>query len=175
MRIVAAVFLLGCALRAEPPSIVDLQPRGAQKGKPFSLTVVGQNLGEGVSVISNLPASFTSMASEKQGTATFLVEPKTEWAVGVYTIRVKGSNGLSNILLFSVGAFPEITEDESRPGALPHQNDSIERAQALPSAAVTVNGTLQGPERDIFRIQAKAGERRFLKWKRGARGRRSTR
>jgi hypothetical protein len=162
MRIVAAVLLLACALRAEPPSIVELQPRGAQKGKPFSLTVVGQNLGEGVSVISNLPASFTPLASEKKGTATFLVEPKTEWAVGVYTIRVKGSNGLSNILLFSVGAFPEITEEESRPGALPHQNDSIERAQALPSAAVTVNGTLQGPERDIYRIQAKAGERRVF-------------
>jgi hypothetical protein len=82
--------------------------------------------------------------------------------VGVYTIRLKGSNGISNILLFSVGAFPEITEEESRPGAAPHQNDSIEKAQALPSAAVTVNGTLQGPERDIYRIQAKAGERRVF-------------
>jgi hypothetical protein len=158
----AAGLLLACALWAEPPSIVELQPRGAQKGRPFSLTVVGQNLSEGVSVISNLPASFTPMASEKQGTATFLVEPKSEWAVGVYTIRVKGSNGISNILLFSVGAFPEIAEDESRPGASPHQNDSIERAQALPSTPVTVNGTLQGPERDVYRIQAKAGERRVF-------------
>jgi hypothetical protein len=161
MRIVAAVLLLAGALKAQP-SIVELQPRGTQKGKPFSLTVVGQNLGEGASVISNLPASFTPMASEKQGTASFLVEPKAEWAVGVYTIRVKGSNGLSNILLFSVGAFPEIEEDESKPGALPHQNDSIERAQALTTSPVTVNGTLQGPERDIYRIQAKAGERRVF-------------
>jgi hypothetical protein len=162
MKTVAAALLFAGMLWAEPPSIVELQPRGAQKGRAFSLTVVGQNLGEGVSVISNLPASFTPMASEKQGTATFLVEPKTEWAVGVYTIRVKGSNGLSNILLFSVGAFPEISEDESTPGALPHQNDSIERAQPLPSSPVTVNGTLQGPERDMYRIQAKAGERRVF-------------
>jgi hypothetical protein len=166
MRIVAAGLLLACALWAEAPSIVELQPRGTQKGKAFSLTVVGQNLGEGLSVISNLPASFTPMGSEKQGmadrTATFLVEPKSEWAVGVYTIRLKGPNGLSNVLLFSVGAFPEITEEESKPGALPHQNDSIEKAQALPSMPVTVNGTLQGPERDLYRIQAKAGERRVF-------------
>jgi hypothetical protein len=80
----------------------------------------------------------------------------------VYTIRVQGANGISNILLFSVGAFPEIDEEESQPGALPHQNDSIERAQALPSTPVTVNGTLQGPERDFYRIQAKAGERRVF-------------
>ena len=59
--------------------------------------------------------------------ATFLVEPTAEWDVGVYPIRVKGANGISNILLFTVGAFPEITEEESRPGSLPHQNDTIER------------------------------------------------
>ncbi|MGA3202975.1 MAG: hypothetical protein ABSF12_10845 [Bryobacteraceae bacterium] len=166
MRGLAAGLLLTCALWAEPPSIVELQPRGTQKGRPFSLTVVGQNLGEGLSVISNLPAAFTPLGDAKESmanrTATFLVEPKAEWAVGVYTIRLKGSNGLSNVLLFSVGAFPEIAEDESRPGASPHQNDSIERAQALPSGPVTVNGTLEGPELDIYRIQAKAGERRVF-------------
>ncbi len=166
MKTVAAAFLLVLTLHAEPPSILELQPRGAQRGRPLSLTIVGQNLGEGVSVISNLPASFTPISNTKQGmpsrNASFLVEPKGDWAVGVYTIRVKGPNGLSNVLLFSVGAFPEIPEDESRPGAEPHQNDSIERAQALPSTPVTVNGTLQGPERDIYRIQVKAGERRVF-------------
>jgi hypothetical protein len=166
MKTVAAALLVTCALWAQPPSIVELQPRGAQKGRPFSLTVVGQNLGEGLSVISNLPAAFTPMGSAKQGmgnrNAAFLVEPNADWTVGVYTIRLKGSNGLSNVLLFSVGAFPEIAEEESLPGAAPHQNDSIERAQPLPSTSVTVNGTLQGPERDVYRIQAKAGERRVF-------------
>lgn len=165
MRTLVAGLLLTCALWADPPSLVELRPRGTQKGRPFELTVVGQNLGDGMTVISNLPASFTSMGDVKQGmakSATFLVEPKAEWAVGVYTIRLKGPNGLSNVLLFSVGAFPEIPEEESRPGASPHQNDSIEHAQALPSSPVTVNGTLEGPERDIYRIQAKAGERRVF-------------
>ena len=67
-----------------------------------------------------------------------------------------------NILLFSVGAFPEITEEESRPGSLPHQNDSIERAQTIPSTALTLNGALEGPERDVFRLHVNAGERRVF-------------
>jgi len=166
MKALAAGLLLACALYAAPPSIVELQPRGSQKGRPFTLTIVGSNLGEGANVISNLPATFTAMASPRQAmagrNATFLVEPTTEWTVGVYTIRVQASNGLSNVLLFSVGAFPEIAEEESQPGALPHSNDSIERAQTIPSTPVTVNGTLQGAERDVYRIQVKAGERRVF-------------
>src|SRR5581483_7122905 len=113
-----------------------------------------------------LPASFTALGTEEPGmagrSATFLVEPTAEWAVGVYPVRIRAANGISNILLFSVGAFPEITEDESRPGSLPHQNDSIERAQPIPSTPITLNGTLKGPERDVYRVQLKAGERRVF-------------
>src|SRR5258707_326957 len=133
MRIVAAGLLFAFALFAAAPSIVELQPRGTQKGRPFTLTIVGLNLGEGLNVISNLSATFTALSSGKPAmaskNATFVVDPTADWAVGVYTIRVKGANGISNLLLFSVGAYPEIMEEESRPGALPHQNDSIERAQ----------------------------------------------
>ena len=170
MKTIAAGLMLAYALQAAPPTIAELQPRGTQRGRPFTLTIVGTNLGEGANVISNLPATFTPMSPSKPTSgmatpgrnATFLVEPTAEWAVGVYTIRVKGTNGISNLLLFSVGAFPEIVEEESRPGSLPHQNDSIERAQSLPATPVTVNGTLQGAENDVYRIQAKAGERRVF-------------
>lgn len=165
MRLVAALTLSLAAYGAAPV-LTELQPRGAQKGRPFTLTIAGMNLGEGASVISTLPASFTSLGPEKPGMrdkyATFLVEPSADWAVGVYPIRVRAPNGISNILLFSVGAFPEITEEESRPGSLPHQNDSIEKAQTIPSTPITLNGTLKGPERDVYRIQVKAAERRVF-------------
>ena len=166
-----AVFTLASFLYGGPPTITELRPRGAQKGRPFNLTIAGTNLGEGASILSTLPATFTPIglekpATEKPGMETrataFLVEPTAEWNVGVYPIRVKAANGLSNILLFTVGAFPEITEEESRPGALPHQNDSIEKAQTIPSTSLTLNGTLKGPERDVYRLHVKAGERRVF-------------
>lgn len=165
MRFLAALVFASVAFAAAPV-LTELEPRGAQKGRPFTLTVVGTNLGEGASIISTLPANFTALGPVKPEmagkSATFLVEPTGPWAVGVYPVRIKAENGISNILLFSVGAFPEIMEEESRPGALPHQNDSIERAQTIPSTPLTLNGQLRGPERDVYRLQVKAGERRVF-------------
>ena len=160
------LLTLAAALAAAPPVINELQPRGAQKGRPFTLTIAGQNLGEGVRVLSSLPATFTPMAPatgmSESRYATFLVEPKADVEVGVYPIRVQAADGLSNILLFSIGSLPEINEEESQPGAAAHSNDSIEKAQSLPSTAITLNGTLRGAERDVYRIQVKAGERRVF-------------
>jgi len=156
------------------PVITDVQPRGAQKGKPFTLTFTGRNLVEGAKIWSTMPASFTLLtpdqpapvpgaAMQPEGRyATFLVEPTADLAVGVYAIRVVTSEGMSNVQLFTVGAFPEISEDESRPGAPPNTNDRVDDAQPLPPPPFTLNGTLRGPERDLFRLSARAGDKRVI-------------
>lgn len=165
MRMLTALIFVSLAWGAAP-TITKLEPRGAQKGRPFTMTVIGAGLAEGPTVLSTLPATFTALAPEKPGMenryATFLVEPTADWALGVYPIRIKAANGISNILLFTIGAFPEITEEESRPGSLPHQNDTIEKAQTIPSTSLTLNGNLSGPERDVYRVHVKAGERRVF-------------
>lgn len=163
-----ALFFLTGTLFAAPPIVTDLQPRGAQKGRPFTLTLVGRYLGDGAKVRSPMPATFTPMAPEKTGPmldgryATFLVEPQKDLAVGVYPIRLETPDGISNIQFFTVGAFPELPEVESEAGAKPNQNDTTESAQSLPASAVTVNGTLRGAERDYYRLTAKAGEKRVF-------------
>jgi len=163
MRI-AATTLLAVSTCFAQPVITDLQPRGAQKGRPFKLTVLGRDLTEGARIDSTLPATFTPLGPEKgvMGGATFLVEPTGDTAVGVYPIRVVAPSGISNLQLFSIGAFPEVTEEESRPGALPNSNDTIETAESVPSTPITVNGKLRGPERDVFRVFAKGGEKRVI-------------
>jgi hypothetical protein len=157
------LWLLTTGICASQPVITDLQPRGAQRGRPFTLTLIGKDLGEGARIESTLPATFTPLGPEKgiMG-ASFLVEPAGDPAVGVYPIRVITPYGISNVQLFAIGAFPEFPEDESRPGALPNSNDTIETAQPLPSTPLTVNGKLRGPERDVYRVSAKAGERRVI-------------
>ena len=173
LLMVSASLLSAPSLSAQPV-ISELQPRGAQKGKPFTLTLTGRNLGEGAKIRSTLPATFTLLtpelppqlrggAMQDEGRyATFLVEPSGELAVGVYPIRVVTSEGISNVQLFTVGAFPEIPEDESQPGVLPNTSDTIEDAQLLPSPPFTLNGTLRGPERDMFRLSVKGGEKRVI-------------
>ena len=170
---VSASMVSASSLSAQPV-ITDLQPRGAQKGKPFTLTLAGRNFGEGAKIQSTMPASFTLLTPDQpariQGGpmpeegryATFLVEPLADLAVGVYPIRIVTCEGISNVQLFTVGAFPEFIEDESRPGALPNTSDSMETAQPLPPAPFTLNGTLFGPERDMFRLSVKAGEKRVI-------------
>src|ERR1700678_3385974 len=146
------LWLVSAGVLCAQPTIADLQPRGAQKGRPFTLTLVGKNLGDGGKIWSTMPATFTPLAPEKTGPmtegryATFLVEPSNDLAVGVYPLRVERPDGISNIQLFTAGAFPEYIEDESRPGALPNSNDTIETAQALPPGPLTLNGTLRGAE-----------------------------
>ena len=164
MKIGLSTWLMTVAVCAAQPVITDLQPRGAQKGRPFTLTVIGRELGEGARIESTLPATFTPLGPEKgvMGGSSFLVEPAGEAAVGVYSVRVVTPDGISNIQLFSIGTFPEYTEDESRPGAIPNSNDTIETAQPLPPGPLTVNGKLRGPERDVYRIAAKAGEKRII-------------
>jgi hypothetical protein len=165
MRI--ALALMAVAAWAAPPVMTELQPRGAERGRPFLLTIVGRELGEAPRIISPLPATFTLTVQQDpmmpaNRYATFLVEPRADAAIGTYPLRVESAAGLSNVLFFTLGAFPETLEEESKPGAKPNSNDSIESAQVLSQSPLTVNGTLRGPERDLYRVYGKAGETRVF-------------
>jgi len=162
-RVAALLFSISLAASAAAPELTELEPRGAQRGKSFTLTIVGKNLPEGAKVLSNLPAMFTPLTPPEEKMAAgrtlpFLVELKADAAVGTYPIRVQTQEGVSNILLFAVGAFPEVVEEESKPESREHSNDSIETAQHI-EAPVIVNGTLKGADRDYYRIHAGRSER----------------
>ncbi len=167
-RLLGALFLgvlLSSAQGAGGPTLKRLDPPGAQRGSAFTLTLVGRNL-QGAEIVSTLPGSFTSLTASKQvdgGGKTeeerpFLVELPRETAVGLYAFRLRSPEGLSNALLFSVGAFPEVFEEESRQAVHQTMNDSVEGSQLLQIPA-TVNGTLSGPDRDHYRFNGKRGQR----------------
>jgi hypothetical protein len=163
------MLAFAAALIAGPPSLVELQPRGAERGRPFTLTFVGRDIPEGARVWSTMPATFTPVIaqtgkamSEAGRSAQFLVEPKTDLAPGVYPVRLEAPTGISNLLLFSVGTFPELTEQESLPYSEPNRNDTIENSEFVQTVPVTMNGTLKGAERDLFRVYGKAGETRIF-------------
>lgn len=165
-RVTVFVFSSALALSAAAPELMELEPRGAERGKSLTVTLVGTNLVEGSQVLSTLPATFTPLTPPQDKMAVgrqlpFLVELKADAPVGAYPVRVQTPDGLSNILLFTVGAFPEVVEEESKPESREHSNDSIETAQRI-DPPVTVNGTLNGPDRDYYRIRARQGEHLVL-------------
>jgi hypothetical protein len=169
MRLTVSILLLVQAAFAGAPVITELQPRGADRSRPFTLVIIGRDIPAGSRISSTLPASFTPVNPPQMETmmtpgraAAFLVEPKADAPPGVYPIRLESPKGISNVLLFTVGTFPEVMEEESQPYSRPNRNDAIETAEPLSSTPLTVNGTLRGPERDIYRVYGKAGERRVF-------------
>jgi len=156
------LLIFACeAVLAAAPVLTELQPRGAQQGKTFTLTLMGRDIPADAKIVSTLPAVFTPLTSTMGKGVPFLVETKSDVAIGTYPIRVETTQGISNILFFTVGAFPEIDEAE-KPTEKNDKNDTIATAQPIKSTPVTINGTLTGADRDFFRVYGKGGERRVF-------------
>ncbi len=150
---------------AQPPVLQQLDPPGGQLGQALVLKLVGRSLPAAANIITPLPATFTPMTPAKTSSGepgsqelAYLVELGSDASLGLYPIRVSSPAGLSNILLFSVGAFPEVREEESLLSAHEAVNDSPAAAQLLKRIPVTVNGRLHGPERDLYRIEGRKGD-----------------
>ena len=148
---------------AAAPMLERLEPRGAQRGKAVKLTLVGTGLTSEAEILTSLPAGVTPLTPPKrEGRAgrelPFLLEIPADAAIDTYPIRIRTREGLSNVLLFTLGAFPETVEDESEAEIEDPLNDSIRTAQQV-TTPVIVNGNLGPGDRDYYRFEARAGER----------------
>jgi len=149
------ILMVVPCLLAVQPELRELQPPGAQRGKTFSLTLKGEALESGAEVITTLPATISRLAPPKDlqtpdSELLFLVQLPDDAPVGLYPIRVHTENGLSNVLIFSVGDLPEAFEKEP--------NNSIDQAQPI-TVPVTVNGSLAAADQDFYRLSVQARER----------------
>jgi len=165
-----ALVLSPC--EAAAPVLKGLEPRGARQGQVFTLKLKGEGLAAGAEISTSLPGSVTRLAPSQDLAAAetelpLLVQLNEQARVGLYPIRIRTEEGLSNVLLFSVGIFPEVVESESLlPDLMKREldkqrNDTLATAQKV-TVPVTINGTLTGPDRDYYRFTAKAGERLVL-------------
>lgn len=159
MRLTLLFALAGLAFAA--PNLRDLSPRGGQRGKTIQLVLKGAELRPGAQLQTTLPAGISRLVPSKElmrpdSELPFLVEIKKDAPIGLYPVRVLTDDGLSNVLLFSVGEFAEVEETEA---SEPKQtNAELKSAQAL-TAPVTVNGTLPEADVDLYGFDAKAGQR----------------
>ena len=158
------------AFAAGAPVLRELSPRGAQRGKTFTLYLRGDELTPGAELKTTLPAVFSRLTLTKDPMAEtnrsaapnsvlpFLVTLRPDAPTGFYPVRLIAPNGISNVLLFTVGDLPEIDEIESKDPK--RSNDSPATAQKIP-VPVTINGTLDGADIDVdnYVFTAKAGQK----------------
>jgi hypothetical protein len=148
-------LLVTPSLLATEPVLKALIPPGAQRGKPLTLTLKGEALTSSAEVVTTLPGTLSRLAPPKDAAVPdsellYLLQVPEGAPVGLYPIRVRTNNGLSNVLIFSVGDFPEILEKEP--------NNTIEQAQPI-SPPVTISGNLTAADQDFFKVNARAHER----------------
>ena len=160
LTLLLASSLFAPALTAAAPELTKLEPRGAQRGTAVQLSLRGYGLTAETRLLTNVPGALTRLTPKRDPgrELRYLLELSKDAPVGAYPIRVETPDGISNILLFTVGPFPETTEAESEARRQEYSNDTAEGAEPFESP-VTVNGTLRGADRDWYRISGRPGER----------------
>ncbi len=155
-----------CTPLLAQPVLEQLHPRGGRTGTAVRIVLSGKRLGPDPRLLSQAPVVATPLSGPSAAgqmpprKLTYLLEVRRGARPGAYPVRVETSEGISNALLFTVHEFPQVTELESDP-----ESESDAAANDLPETAqpvdvpVTVEGRLQGPERDMFRIEAREGQR----------------
>ena len=144
-----------CPLLAVGPVLKDLQPRGGQRGKTFTLTLKGEDLAPGADLLTPLPCTITKLSpphgEEMPGNeVAYLIHLPDDAAVGAYPLRIRTAAGLSNVQIFAVSDLPELAEIEP--------NDSIAEAQPV-TLPIAISGHLKGADQDYYSFTAGARQR----------------
>ena len=151
------LWVLAVGFVQASPSLKTLRPFGAQRGTTFTLTLVGQELTAGSELITTLPATISRLGPSRdlktpETELPFLIELRADAPLAHYPVRLRTREGISNVMLFSVGDFPEIeikkTEDDQ---------DVKDRIRSV-TPPVVISSSLKAGEQDAFKFSAAAGQ-----------------
>lgn len=155
-RLPLALACAAGALSAGGPTLARIDPPGGRAGSAVRLALRGSGLDRKLTLHSKIPGTLTPL-SAAAGVKEYLLEIDPGAAVGAYPLQVESAAGLSNVRLFAVSPFPERVERESTLERRLPANDAAANAEPL-EAPVTVNGTLDGADRDAYRLDLTAGD-----------------
>ena len=145
---VLGAWLTTLSAWAEAPKIDSINPLGVRRGETTEVQINGARLGLQPQWIASFDTQVELIKAEA-GKYTLKLTASPETPVGVYAIRVRTADGLSNPFLFAVGQVPQIQEKED--------NSTFETAQPVTSPAV-VEGQLAGNDVDFFKFAGKKGQ-----------------
>jgi hypothetical protein len=150
-RIAALLLILAGAAHAASPQLAAFDPPGIQRGADTDVTISGDRLQDakglliyapGVQVLSMQPLGGNKVR------ARLHVAPDSP--LGEHEIRVWTATGLSEMMPFYIGPYPNV--------ACSGSNHEVAAAQPVPLNC-TVNGVINDEEIDYYAIHAKKGDR----------------
>lgn len=143
--------LISADILAAKPNFSRIVPPGFQRGQEITVTLQGDRLKDAQELLFFEPG--VTMKSiepedEKKVKVTLTVAP--DCRLGQHGMRLRTATGLSDVVLFYVGALPEIDEKEP--------NSDFKEPQVV-EMGTTVNGIIQNEDVDYFVVEAKKGQR----------------
>ena len=180
----AGIIALGCALltgnAVAQPKLTSIAPNWVQRGATLAVTINGDSLGSvtgfvfngetglsaSIVVETNSPPAITvesaskgiavasAPARDRNKSFRANITAASDAALGDREVRVVGPTGISEPLIVTVGAVPEVAEAEP--------NNSMEQAQRI-SMPAAIAGVIKGAtEVDSYRFAAKKGDQLVL-------------
>lgn len=148
--LIAVHIWASAASAAAPPRLVTVLPRGGQRGTEVTVTFSGERL-EGAQKVLWHESGIATVSLEQADDANVrcVLRIAPDCTPGLHRVRLWTVNGVSNLLLFSVGTLPEIGETE------PNNSPAAPQAIALPAC---VNGSIPPEDVDVFALQLVAGQ-----------------
>lgn len=135
---------------AGSPQLDNIIPRGAQRGCDITVEFSGVRLDKALDVIFSEPGiELTGLEQVDAKRVKCTLRIQSGCRIGLRPLRLRTTQGVSNVKLFSVGRLPEIAEQEP--------NNGSSKAQTV-SLPVTINGRVTNEDVDRFAFQAKAGQ-----------------
>lgn len=149
---VIALLAVGTlALPAAIPRFSSTTPPGGQRGQEMTVTLYGARFDSSAEIVFSDPGlKVAKMEAVKTNSlkATILISKDCE--LGEHQLRVRTAGGVSELRTFWVGAYPNVSEIEPN-------NERVKSHQL--TLGTTINGTAGGDDVDLFRIEAKQGQR----------------
>ncbi len=150
--LLVSVFVAGPLLvMAADPSVTSLRPVGFQRGTTVEVQLRGARLADAQELLFCSPGiEVTEMTAEAENRVNATLKIAPDCRIGIHAVRLRCASGVSNLRTFTVGALPEVPEEEP--------NDDFASPQPIPMNS-TVSGVVENEDVDYFVIEAKQGER----------------
>jgi hypothetical protein len=160
MRRLILVVLLAAAAYGQQRMLDYVLPRGGSRGTTVEVTLHGQSLSDPRQVLfydSGIKAIRVEPGAKPDAEVKAAFEIAPDCALGEHVLRLRTATALSEPVTFWVSRFPTVYETETKPG----ENDTIEKAQPVPLNSTVEGQILPGAQmdKDVYRVNAKAGER----------------
>ena len=152
------ILLVGCALfgfasiaEAYRPEITSMTPTGMQRGNTQKVILNGVRVKDARQIVMDREGiNIKSLKPVDDRKVELEVEIPADTPPGLYPMRLATETGLSNVIMFPVGALPSVDEKEP--------NSEFASPQPIENN-VTVQGVVASEDEDYYVVELKQGER----------------